>query len=133
MDDTKLNETLEGMKLAADGLIPAICVDHKTKQVLMVAYMNVDSLRDTIATGKTHFWSRSRQKYWMKGESSGHTQAVKAIYTDCDKDTLIVEIEQHGAACHEGYYSCFYRKLNDEGGWDIIAEKLFDPAEVYKK
>ena len=133
MDDTKLNETLEGMKLAADGLIPAICVDHVTKQVLMVAYMNVDSLRDTITTGKTHFWSRSRQKYWMKGESSGHTQQVKAIYTDCDKDTLVVEIEQHGAACHEGYLSCFYRKLNDEGGWDVIAEKLFDPAEVYKK
>ncbi|MBT3278636.1 MAG: phosphoribosyl-AMP cyclohydrolase [Phycisphaerales bacterium] len=133
MNDTTLEQTLEGMKLAANGLIPAICVDHETKQVLMVAYMNVDSLRDTIQTGKTHFWSRSRQKYWMKGESSGHTQQVKAIYTDCDKDTLVIEIEQHGAACHEGYLSCFYRKLNDEGGWDVIAEKLFDPAEVYKK
>jgi phosphoribosyl-AMP cyclohydrolase len=69
----------------------------------------------------------------MKGESSGHTQEVKAIYTDCDQDTLVIEVTQHGAACHEGYLSCFYRKLNDHGGWDIVAEKLFDPNKVYKK
>jgi hypothetical protein len=69
----------------------------------------------------------------MKGESSGHTQEVKAVYTDCDKDTLIVEVKQNGAACHEGYFSCFYRKLNDDGAWDVIAEKLFNPDDVYKK
>lgn len=129
---SKLEDTIKGLKFDAAGLIPAVCVDAETKQVLMVAYMNEASIRDTIKTGKTHFWSRSRQKYWMKGESSGHTQEVKAVYTDCDKDTLVIEVTQHGAACHEGYYSCFYRKLNDAGEWDIVAEKLFDPAEVYK-
>lgn len=129
----KLEETIQGLKFDANGLIPAVCVDAETKQVLMVAYMNDASLLDTVRTGKTHFWSRSRQKYWMKGESSGHTQEVKAIYTDCDKDTLVIEVVQHGAACHEGYYSCFYRKLNDTGDWDVVAEKLFDPDEVYKK
>ncbi|MCD4825126.1 MAG: phosphoribosyl-AMP cyclohydrolase [Phycisphaerae bacterium] len=133
MDAGKLGETIKGLKFSADGLIPAVCVDHETKQVLMVAYMNAESLADTVKTGKTHFWSRSRQKYWMKGESSGHTQEVKAIYTDCDKDTLVIEVVQHGAACHLGYYSCFSNKLNDQGQWDTIAEKLFDPDEVYKK
>ncbi len=98
----------------------------------MVAYMNAASLLDTIKTGKTHFWSRSRQKYWMKGESSGHTQEVKTIYTDCDRDTLVIEVTQHGAACHEGYYSCFYRRLNKAGEWEVVAEKLFDPEKIYK-
>ncbi len=130
---SKLEETIADMKFAADGLIPAVCVDAETKQVLMVAYMNKDSLKDTVDTGKTHFWSRSRQKYWMKGESSGHTQEVQAIYTDCDKDTLVIEVKQNGAACHEGYLSCFYRKLNSAGQWDIVAEKLFNPDDVYKK
>lgn len=129
----KLDETIADMKFSADGLIPAVCVDCETKQVLMVAYMNADSLRDTVKTGKTHFWSRSRKKYWMKGESSGHTQDVKAVYTDCDKDTLVVEVKQNGAACHEGYFSCFYRKLNDDGAWDVVAEKRFNPDDVYKK
>ncbi len=129
----KLPETIKNLKYDAAGLIPAVCVDAETKQVLMVAYMNDKALAETVKTGKTHFWSRSRQKYWMKGESSGHTQKVQAIYTDCDADTLVIEIAQHGAACHKGYYSCFYRKLNDAGDWDVVAEKLFDPAEVYKK
>ena len=128
-----LEETIAGLKYDGDGLIPAVCVDHKTGQVLMVAYMNKDSILDTVRTGKTHFWSRSRQKYWMKGESSGHTQEVQGIHIDCDRDTLLIEVIQHGAACHEGYYSCFYRKLNDGGEWDIVGEKLFDPDEVYKK
>ena len=128
-----LEETIAGLKYDGDGLIPAVCVDHKTGQVLMVAYMNKDSVLDTVRTGKTHFWSRSRQKYWMKGESSGHTQEVQGIHIDCDRDTLLIEVIQHGAACHEGYYSCFYRKLNDGGEWDIVGEKLFDPDEVYKK
>ena len=129
----KLEETVKDLKYDAAGLIPAVVVDATTKQVLMVAYMNEASLKDTVRTGKTHFWSRSRQKYWMKGESSGHTQEVKAIYTDCDKDTLVIEAVQKGAACHLGYLSCFFRKLNDEGQWDVISEKLFDPDEVYKK
>lgn len=130
---SKLDESIQSLKYDDAGLIPAVCVDAETKQVLMVAYMNDKALRETIETGKTHFWSRSRQKYWMKGESSGHTQEVRAVYTDCDRDTLVIEVVQHGAACHEGYYSCFYRKLNDAGEWDIVAEKVFDPDSVYKK
>ena len=128
-----LEETIAGLKYDGDGLIPAVCVDYKTGQVLMVAYMNKNSILDTVRTGRTHFWSRSRQKYWMKGETSSHTQEVRAIHTDCDRDTLLIEVIQKGAACHEGYYSCFHRRLNDDGEWDIVGEKLFDPDEVYKK
>ena len=130
---SKLDETIQGLKYDAHGLIPAVIVDARTKAVLMVAYMNDTALRQTIETGKTHFWSRSRQKYWMKGESSGHTQDVRAVYTDCDRDTVLIEVVQHGAACHDGYFSCFYRRLNDAGGWDVVAEKLFDPDKVYGK
>jgi len=130
---SKLDETIQGLKYDAHGLIPAVIVDAQTQAVLMVAYMNDTALRQTIETGKTHFWSRSRQKYWMKGESSGHTQDVRAVYTDCDRDTVLIEVVQHGAACHDGYFSCFYRRLNDAGGWDVVAEKLFDPDEVYGK
>jgi phosphoribosyl-AMP cyclohydrolase len=132
VDENQLDQTLAGMKYTADGLMPAVVVDHKTKQVLMVAYMNADALRDTVKTGKTHFWSRSRQKYWMKGESSGHTQDVQAVYTDCDQDTVVIEVVQHGAACHEGYYSCFYRKLDESGQWQVVEEKVFNPDDVYK-
>lgn len=128
----KLDKTVEELKYNDDGLIPAVVVDADSRQVLMVAYMNSKSLLETVRTGKTHFWSRSRRKYWMKGESSGHTQEVKAIYTDCDKDTILLEVVQHGAACHEGYFSCFYRRLNESGQWDVVAEKLFDPEKVYK-
>jgi phosphoribosyl-AMP cyclohydrolase len=131
---SKLEETIAGLKFAADGLIPAVITDAATKQVLMVAYMNADSLADTVKTGKTHFWSRSRGKYWMKGEESGNTQDVKAIYTDCDKDTLVIEVIQNGgAACHEGYASCFFRRLDAAGDWQVIGQRLFDPKDVYKK
>ena len=133
MDQAQLDKTLAQMKYTADGLMPAVVVDHATKRVLMVAYMNADALKDTVLTGKTHFWSRSRKKYWMKGESSGHTQEVQAIYTDCDQDTVVVEVVQHGAACHEGYESCFYRRLDEQGNWQVIDEKVFNPDDVYKK
>ena len=126
-------ETLDSLKYDASGLIPAVVIDAKTHDVLMVAYMNKDSLADTVRTGKTHFWSRSRQQYWMKGESSGHIQEVKGIYVDCDVDTLVIEVTQHGAACHNGYRSCFYRKLNDSGEFEVVDEKIFDPDEVYGK
>jgi phosphoribosyl-AMP cyclohydrolase len=129
----QLDQTISQLKYNDQGLIPAICVDAESGKVLMMAWMNADSLRDTVKSGKTHFWSRSRQKYWMKGESSGHTQEVKGIYTDCDADTLVIEVKQSGAACHEGYYSCFYRKLDDQGQWRTVDEKLFDPDKVYKK
>lgn len=121
------------LKYDQNGLIPAIIQDEETGEVLMMAYMNDKSLRATVETGKTHFWSRSRQKYWMKGESSGHTQEVKEIFIDCDKDTLLIKVKQNGAACHEGYRNCFYRKLNDNGDWEVIGQKMFDPEKVYKK
>ncbi len=130
---SKLEETVKGLKYDADGLIPAVVVDADSKAVLMVAYMDETALLSTIRTGKTHFWSRSRREYWMKGEISGHTQEVKAIYTDCDKDTIVIEAIQNGAACHEGYFSCFYRRLNAGGEWDVVAEKVFDPDKVYKR
>ena len=124
LDDLKYNDA---------GLIPAIVQDAETGQVLMMAYMNQASLADTIRTGRTHFWSRSRKKYWMKGESSGHVQEVVGIYTDCDKDTLLIQAKQTGAACHEGYKSCFFRQHQADGEWTVIAERLFDPDQVYGK
>jgi phosphoribosyl-AMP cyclohydrolase len=116
----------------SDGLIPAIVQDAETKDVLMLAYMNRESWAATLKTGKATFWSRSRQKLWLKGESSGHVQMIKNIYVDCDDDTILLQVEQlGGAACHTGHRSCFYRKL--EGGEVIVVgEKVFDPKDVYK-
>jgi len=103
---------VDEMKYDADGLIPAVIQDVHTGEVLMVAYMNRESLIETLETGKTWFWSRSRQKYWMKGESSGHTQDVHEIRYDCDADCLLVKVTQHGpGACHTNERSCFYRRL----------------------
>lgn len=121
-----------GLKYAADGLLPAVIQDTAGR-VLMVAYMNADAVAATIRTGKTNFWSRSRKKYWIKGESSGHTQEVLDIRTDCDMDTLVITVKQNGAACHEGFYSCFYRKLDEAGGWNVTDQRVFNPDEVYKK
>mgnify|MGYP002622650256 CR=1 FL=1 len=124
---------LDNLKYDANGLIPAIVQDADTGEVLMMAYMNRASLEDTIKTGKTHFWSRSRQKYWMKGESSGHTQDIQGIYIDCDADTLLIKAKQHGVACHEGYKSCFFRQHADGSQWKVIAEREVDPEQVYGK
>jgi len=128
-----LESTIENLKYDANGLIPAIIVDAENKQVLMMAYMNAESLKKTFCTGKTHFWSRSRSEYWMKGQTSGHIQEVKSVYVDCDADTLLIEVIQHGAACHKGYRSCFYRRIEPDGKMKIIAEKIFDPIAVYGK
>ncbi len=97
----------------ADGLIPAIIQDAENGQVLMMAWMNRESLQQTVETKLCTYWSRSRQKYWVKGETSGHVQHVKRISVDCDKDALLIEVEQVGAACHENYRSCFFRDLKD--------------------
>jgi phosphoribosyl-AMP cyclohydrolase len=104
------------LKFNADGLVPAIIQEQTTGRVLMMAWMNRASLEKTIETGQTHFWSRSRQKFWRKGETSGHTQTVKDIAFDCDGDTLLIQVEQIGAACHEGYKSCFFRSVENQGG-----------------
>lgn len=115
------------------GLIPAIAQDAETGEVLMLAYMNEASWEETLATGRACYWSRSREKLWRKGEESGHHQEVREIRIDCDRDTIVLKVVQHGgAACHVGYRSCFYRRL-DSGSWAITDEKIFDPAEVYGK
>ena len=99
-------------KFDSQGLIPAIIQDCQTKEVLMLGYMNKESIDITLKEGRTCFYSRSRQKLWRKGETSGHIQKVKTIFYDCDKDTLLIQVEQTGKACHTGEYSCFYRELN---------------------
>ena len=123
---------INNLKFNDDGLIPAIIQEEGTGRVLMMAWMNADSIRDTIETAKTHFWSRSRQKYWMKGESSGNTQQVKDVAYDCDGDTLLIQVEQIGAACHEGYKSCFFRSVKEDSGV-VTEERLVDPEELYGK
>lgn len=102
---------VKSLKFDGDGLIPAIIQDYRSREVLMVAYMNKNSLMRTIKSGKTCFWSRSRKKYWTKGETSGNFQFVKAIYYDCDMDALLIRVRQAGVACHTGNRSCFYRKI----------------------
>ena len=115
-----------------EGLVPAIVQDWQTGEVLMLAYMNRESWLNTLQTGKATYWSRSRNALWVKGESSGNVQHVRDIFIDCDDDTVLLKVEQvGGAACHTGYRSCFYRRL-DGDKIEIIGERLFDPEEVYK-
>ena len=124
------------LKLKYDerGVIPAIIQDYSTNDVLMLGYMNKDSISRMLKEGKTCFYSRSRQKFWIKGETSGHYQYVKGIYIDCDMDTVLIKVEQVGGACHNGYRSCFYRKLDNKmETFEIIEDKVFDPDDKYKK
>jgi phosphoribosyl-AMP cyclohydrolase len=114
---------LPDLKYDANGLIPAVIQDHVNGQVLMMAWMNEESLRRTIESRKCTYWSRSRQSFWLKGESSGHFQLVKKISVDCDQDCLLIQVEQVGAACHENYRSCFFRDLNSDG-LTINSERL---------
>ncbi len=124
---------LKQCKYSKDGLIPAIVQDYKTGEVLMLAYMNALSLRKTLSTKKVHFWSRSRKKLWLKGESSGNVQVLKSIAFDCDSDALLVKVNQlGGAACHTGHRSCFFKQVK---GSKLIekGKKVFDPMKVYGK
>lgn len=116
-----------------DGLLPAIVQDAASGDVLMLAYINHESWEKTLSSGKAHFWSRSRQQLWLKGETSGHIQIIKEILVDCDQDTVVFKVEQlGGAACHKGYGSCFFRRVNDDD-LEIVGTKVFDPAAVYGK
>ena len=116
------------------GLVPAIVQDFKTGDVLMLAYMNKAAWEQTLSSGKATYFSRSRQKLWIKGNTSGNQQIVKEIRIDCDDDTVLLKIEQIGsAACHTGYRSCFYKKVNHEGSIEITGKPVFDPEEVYGK
>ncbi len=115
-----------------DGLLPAIAQDAASGQVLMLGYMNREAWEQTLATGTAVYYSRSRNRLWKKGEESGHVQQVKAIYVDCDADTILLQVEQlGGAACHEGYPTCFFRRWNGTD-YTIEVERVFDPSQVYK-
>ncbi|MDB6168102.1 MAG: Phosphoribosyl-AMP cyclohydrolase [Verrucomicrobia bacterium] len=137
--EIELGTTLQP-KFGADGLIPCVTQDAQSGEVLMFAFMNAESLAHTLATRKATYWSRSRHKLWIKGEESGNVQHVREVRTDCDQDVLLLKVEQSGAAnaaCHNGYKSCFYRKLAalDDPAMklEFTAQRLFDPATVYKK
>ena len=115
------------------GLIPAIVQDHHSGEVLMMAYMNSEAWNTTLSTGKATYYSRSRKRLWVKGETSGHLQLVKEIRIDCDNDTVLLKVEQLGdAACHTGHRSCFHKKVKN-GAITIVGKPVFDPREVYKK
>ena len=117
----------------SDGLIPAIAQDWKTGEVLMLAYINKLSWEETLKSGNATYWSRSRNKLWKKGEESGNVQKIKEILVDCDDDTVIFKVDQiGGAACHTGYRTCFYRKIDGEN-LKTVGEKVFNPEEKYKK
>ena len=116
-----------------DGLLPAIAQDAGTGEVLMMAYMNAESFAETLATGRAVYYSRSRKRLWRKGEESGNVQRVVGAFVDCDCDAILLKVEQiGGAACHEGYRSCFFRQVTP-AGLQVVGQRVFDPAEVYKK
>jgi phosphoribosyl-AMP cyclohydrolase len=116
-----------------DGLLPAIAQDADTGLVLMMAYMNAESYAESLATGRAVYYSRSRRKLWRKGEESGNVQWIEGVFLDCDADTILLKVRQvGGAACHEGYASCFFRQVTP-AGLKIVGERVFDPQQVYKK
>jgi phosphoribosyl-AMP cyclohydrolase len=124
--------TLPLFKYNADGLIPAIVQDAQSRRVLMMAWMNAASLEATLTSGFMNYWSRSRQKFWLKGETSGHTQKVVRWAADCDADTLLFEVEQTGGACHTGFESCFFQTFTADGRpLEITEAPLFDPENTY--
>ena len=139
--EIELGATLQP-KFGPDGLIPCITTDHVTNEVLMFAFMNAEALAHTIKSGKATYWSRSRNKLWIKGEESGNAQLVKELLVDCDQDVLLLKVENvGGAACHNGYKSCFYRRLTagadatrpESLKLELSSSRVFDPATVYKK
>jgi phosphoribosyl-AMP cyclohydrolase len=135
------NDIEEGLafepKFDASGLLTCVATDAATGEVLMVAHMNAEALRKTVASGEAWYFSRSRQSLWRKGETSGHTQRVVEMRMDCDQDAIWIRVEQSGAACHTGRRSCFYREVTAGGGGPqlsfVDADRLFDPKDVYRK
>ena len=126
------DDFVTSVKFDADGLVPAIAQQHDSGEVLMMAWMNANSIRETLETGRVCYWSRSRQSLWRKGEASGQVQILKEVQIDCDGDTLLLQVDQTGVACHTGRRSCFFRAVRD-GTLITIAEQLVDPAELYQK
>ena len=132
-NEKRINELISALDFTkANGLISVITQDYETGEVLMVAYANEDALRQTLRTGKAHYWSRSRKELWEKGKTSGHQQHVQEILFDCDADALILKVKQIKAACHTGYFSCFYRSFTQEG-IKVMGKPVFDPKLVYKE
>jgi phosphoribosyl-AMP cyclohydrolase len=127
MSLTETQSFVETVKYDAAGLVTVVVQDVENGDVLMVAYMNAEALRRTMETGRATYWSRSRQKFWAKGESSGHVQHVRDLRVDCDGDCLLLKVEQTGAACHEGYRTCFFRAATPDGGITREGEPLTDP------
>ncbi|GAB4196676.1 MAG: phosphoribosyl-AMP cyclohydrolase [Phycisphaeraceae bacterium] len=133
MGDTE-RETTDQLNIKYDdkGLVPAIVQDIDTGEVLMMAWMNEAALKQTLEVRKATFYSRSRNKMWIKGESSGHVQEVVEARVDCDQDLILLKCKSHGPCCHVGYNSCFFRRIDDGGKLTIVEEKVFDPEKVYK-
>jgi phosphoribosyl-AMP cyclohydrolase len=113
------------------GILPVVVQDRASGAILMLAYMNREAYRQTLASSRGVYYSRSRKKLWLKGEESGHYQWVREVYLDCDRDAILLKVDQEGAACHEGYPTCFYRRVTEEG-LEIVEERVFDPADVYE-
>jgi phosphoribosyl-AMP cyclohydrolase len=126
-----MSSILDQIKWSSDGLVPAIVQDQASGEVLMLAWMDREALARTLTSGQTHFYSRSRGKAWHKGETSGHVQHVEAIFLDCDADVLLIRALQVGGACHEGYHSCFFRRVDSQGRLEVVAERVFSPEQVY--
>ncbi|WP_165068773.1 phosphoribosyl-AMP cyclohydrolase [Paludisphaera rhizosphaerae] len=116
----------------ADGLVPAIVQDAESGEVLMMAWMNEEALLKTLQSGLAHFYSRSRRRGWLKGETSGHVQHVESVHVDCDADVLLIKARQVGGACHEGYRSCFFRRVDKDGRLEVVGEPVFDAGAVYQ-
>ncbi len=127
-----MEDLLNQVKFDSKGLVAAIVQDQATKEVLMFAWMNHEALEKTIRDRVACYWSRSRGKLWLKGESSGHTQKVHSIALDCDGDAILIQVDQQGGACHAGYRSCFYREVQDDN-WRVTGTKVFDAEAVYGK
>lgn len=122
---------LEEVSFDAEGLVPAITQDARSNRVLMLGYQNRDAIERTVVTGEMHYFSRSRGRLWKKGESSGHVQRVREVFLDCDGDALLYKVAQERASCHKGYFSCFFRKVDEKGEPVVAEERVFDPKDVY--
>lgn len=128
--DATIERVLGALKFTSDGLIPAVSQQHDTGEILMMAWMNRESVAETLRTGRVCYWSRSRQKLWRKGESSGQVQTLREFRWDCDADTLLLQVDQQGVACHTGRHNCFFYAVRD-GEIQEIAEVEIDPGELY--
>ncbi len=126
-----MKKFMEQLKFNEQGLIPAVIQDYKTKKVLTLCYMTKEALRKTIEEGKVYVFRRSEKRLMIKGETSGHIQILKEVFVDCEANSLLLKVEQKTAACHAGYFTCYYRRVNKDGSFGISEEKVFDPGKVY--